>query len=165
MTRGQTANGGTSIGCGLTYCLDAKIAVDGIAIVSDGCENIAPSFASEYSRYTKRLDAEPTVYWYRVKTGYPAAAVWNYGLAAVQQQANYELQLFRKNCQTAKIDLQEFDLTGGADFYSLPNLAQTMRVGRYQLLDEILSYRLRTLDEVLDKTRGFPVLPRQLVTV
>jgi len=130
LTRGITAGGGTSIGCGLQYCLERGIEVDGIAILSDGDENNPPSFFGTYDKYVAKMGLTPTIYWY--KMGRHAGAT----------------RLARPD-----LDVQTFDLRGG-DYYSIPNLVQTMRVGRYSLLDEILAAPLMTLDEALPRTAG-----------
>lgn len=145
ITRGVTAGGGTSIGCALQYLLDKKIAVDGIALVSDGGENVAPRFGQVYAQYCDKLGVNPTVYLY---------------------QTNGDSdQEFNQVCAANHVDVQRFDLRGQkVDYYSLPNLTQTMRVSRYSLLDEVMATPLRTLDEVLDQTKDVPVLPKQLVT-
>lgn len=162
-----SANGGTSIGCGVRYLQDKKLTVEGIAIVSDGCENAHPPFGEAYQNYVRALGCEPpTVYWYRCGTAFPPNVVAAHGLRAVQGQADYEIQSFVEGCKRAKIDLQTFDLRGGVDAYSVPLLAETMRCKRYELLDEIYSCKFRTLNEVLDRTIDVPVLPqiaRQLV--
>ena len=44
-------------------------------------------------------------------------------------------------------DLQRFEITG-ADYFSLPNLAMTMRANRYSLADEIMETPLLTLNGV-----------------
>ena len=47
---------------------------------------------------------------------------------------------------------EPFDLRRtGVDYYSLPNLVQTMRSNRYSLIDEIMQVPLLTLAEVLKK--------------
>lgn len=134
------ARGGTSIGCGLQAVTDKKLTVDGITIVSDGGENEGPTFASAYQRYVKTMGNEPTVYFYEVDgdSGSPA---------------------FKQSLKHASIDFSEFNLRGQTvDYYSLPNLVQTMRVGRYQLFDEINETPFLTLDEVLTRTKGQPVV-------
>lgn len=134
------ADGGTSIGCGLQAMLEKGLKVDGIAIVSDAGENTAPYFGAVYAKYSARLGVEPTVYLYQTE-GDPDSA-------------------FSMYCKQHHLDVQRFDVRHGkVDQYSLPNLVQSMRVGRYSLLDEILAYPLRTLDEVLTRTTGMPVLP------
>lgn len=158
LTAGITANGATSIGCGLEYCRERGIQVDGIAIVGDGCENRTPQFADAYAAYAKKFDTTPTVYFYRTATSFPAAALGTWGLAAVQHQANSEVTEFLASCKRSKLDLQTFDLTGGTDYYALPSIIQTCRVQRYSLLDEILGTPLRMIDDVLDRTIGMKVL-------
>ncbi len=121
-----------------------------------------PDFATEYQRYSKTFSSDPTVYLFRVASAFPPDAIRIYGQAACEAQTFYELNNFRASCKIHKIDLQEFDITT-TDFYAIPTLAQTMRVGRYELLDSIMSTPLRTLDEALPHTTGEWVLPRQLV--
>lgn len=157
------ASGATSIGCGLQYALERKLELDGIAIVSDGCENNMPQFASVYATYAKKMDREPTVYWYRTKPVMPAkpphVSEWEYerGTRLFESQSNQEIAQFLASCRAVSLDVQEFDIRQGTDYYALPNLVQTMRVGRYQLLDEVLAAPFRTLDEVLDRTKGMKV--------
>jgi hypothetical protein len=137
-TQGIEAGGGTSIGCGLWRLADEKKAIDGIAIVSDGGENHVPWFAQAYDRYRGLMGNDPSVYLYRTPGG--------------------DANVLSANCQRAGIALEEFPLTDVVDYYSLPNLVQTMRIGRYQLLDEVFATRLRTVDEVLTRTIGMEVL-------
>jgi hypothetical protein len=124
-----TAGGGTSIGCGLQYLMDNNIEVDGIAIVTDGDENTNPYFGAVYQKYAKKFDKEPTVYVYQTPSGYKAS--------------------FSANLKAIGIDVQDFKLSGQTDYYSLPNLVQTMRVNRYGLVDQIMETPLLTLDGVL----------------
>lgn len=140
------AGGGTSIGCGLQYALDKNISCDGIVVVSDGGENTAPFFGQVYPKYCVKMGNEPTVYLYQTSG-----------------EADYQ---FRQHCEVSHIDVQRFDLRGQKiDYNSLPNLVKTMRVGRYNLIEEIMNVPLRTLDEVLDRTIGMTILPKTLVTV
>jgi hypothetical protein len=121
------AGGGTSIGCGLQRMLDNNESVDGIAIVSDGCDNTPPLFWDVYSKYSKKFDKESPVYLYKLR--------------GTDRPEFY--QHFK-----AGHDFQEFDLTGSdIDFYSLPNLVSTMRTNRYSLIDEILGTRLLKLGD------------------
>lgn len=126
-TRHICANGGTSIGCGLNRMLQEKIALDGIAIVSDGGENTAPLFADVYKKYAAFVDKDVPVYFYDV-----------YGDTAFTWALN-----------RAGIEMQKFDLRGKSDYYSIPNLVQTMRSNRYSLVDEIMATPLMALNEVL----------------
>lgn len=130
-TEHVTANGGTSIGCGLQRMLDEKIHVDGIVVVSDGGENSAPLFSDVYPRYSKLVDKEVPVYLYHCGN------------------KDREFSAFMK---LAHIDLQVFDLPRNIDYYSIPNLVATMRTNRYSILDEIMSTRLLTLADVFKAT-------------
>lgn len=132
-TRHITANGGTSIGCGLQRMLNEKEIVDGIAIISDAQENTAPLFAGVYRNYAQLAGKDVPVYLFRLQHG---RSGWDdRDLAVSMRAANY--------------DLQEFDLRGGkVDYYSLPNLVQTMRTNQYSLIDEIMSTKLLTLRDV-----------------
>lgn len=132
-TRNVRANGGTSIGCGLQYALERKLPLNGIAIVSDGGENNSPVFSQVYPEYCKRMDCEPAVYFYRTQG---------------------DQNTFSKTMSRAQLDLQEFDLTAGVDFYSLPNLVATMNTRRYGLIDSIMETPLLTLDEVFKYRKG-----------
>jgi hypothetical protein len=132
-TKHVSATGGTSIGCGLRMLLDKRISVDGIAIVSDAAENSTPFFAPVFSDYVNRLDVEPTVYLYKTD--------------------GERTDALERSCEMAGIDLQRFDLRGGIDYYSLPNLVATMRVGRYSLVEEIMATPLRTLTEVFGEEK------------
>jgi hypothetical protein len=135
-TRHITANGGTSIGCGLNRMLSEKMEIDGIAIVSDGGENTPPLFPEVYKRYIDFAQKDVPVYLF-LCTGEPD------NLTPRMKQAG--------------IEIQTFDIRGGTDFYSIPNLAQTLRASRYSLVDEILSTPLLSLNDVL-KTHGKEVV-------
>jgi hypothetical protein len=140
-----TAHGNTSIGCGVQYALERGLDVDGIAIISDGGENTVPIFAPAYQQLTKKLDKIIPVYLYLMS-----------GSCA---------NVLTKNCALVGIDVQEFDLRGGVDKYSLPNLAKTMRANRYSLVDEIMATELKVLDGVLKQTKGQEVLRGSVDTV
>lgn len=139
ITKGIKDGGGTSIGCGLQTILDRKLSVDGIAVVTDGGENNTPYFSAVYPKYCAALGVEPTVYCY-------ATAGYSMG--------------FEDLCKRTQIDVQRFDVSK-ADYYSLPNVIQTMRVGRYSLLDEVMAQSLKTVDMVLDKTLGWEAPKRK----
>lgn len=126
------ASGGTDMSCGVRYALDKGLRVDGIVYISDGA-NHSSAVKPVYERYCERMGVEPTIYFYKL---------------------DGEADVFSREA----LEIQTFDLRGQrADYYSLPNLVQTMRVARYALLEEILATPLRTLDEVLDKTEGMNV--------
>lgn len=143
LTRNVTAGGNTNIGCGLGLLIERGLTVDGIAVVTDGGENQSPVFALVYEQYVKRHGNEPTVYMY---------AVGNVSF------------IFEHNCSVRNIKVEKFDVRG-SDYYSIPNLAQTMRVGRYSLYDEIMQTNLVTLDQVLDRTKGQAIVARTLQAV
>lgn len=129
----RAGGSGTSIGCGVQYALDAGYDVCGIAIVTDGGENSAPQFAPTYARLCKVLDREIPVYLYLLKG-----------------QSN---DVLVAQMQYAGLDMQTFDLRGAeVDYYSLPNLVQTMRASRYSLIDEIYATPLLALSDVFKTT-------------
>jgi hypothetical protein len=128
-TRHFTANGGTSIGCGLNRMLVEKVAVDGIVIVSDGGDNTAPLFHDVYPKYAKFCDKDVPVYFY---------------------QLSGESDKLTPNMQRAGIEMTTFDLRGSKlDYYSIPNTVKTLRSNQYSLVEEILSTPLLTLNTVL----------------
>jgi hypothetical protein len=129
----QAGGAGTSIGCGLGLALSREWELDGIAIISDAKENTAPLFAERYQRLVKTYDKEPTVYLYRCKTGMTG---WG----------DHDLS---DTMQRAGLELVEYDLTGGIDYYSLPQIISTMRSNRYSLADDIMQAPLLTLEQAL----------------
>ena len=128
-TRHIGAGGGTSIGCGLNRMLAEKVAVDGIAVVSDGGENNAPLFTDVYAKYAKFVDKSVPVYFYR---------------------CDGDGDVFSGNLNRAGIESQMLDMRGSkVDFYSIPNLVQAMRSNQYSLVDEIMATPLASLGDVL----------------
>lgn len=132
-TKYVTANGGTSIGCGLQRMLEGNIEVDGIAIISDAAENTPPLFVDVYKKYCEKYTKEVPVYLYRCKDMYPG---------------HYATRDLKKYMAAAGFDLQEFNIENGIDYYSLPNLVATMRTNRYSLIDEVMETPLLTLKDV-----------------
>lgn len=129
------AQGGTSIGVGLQYALERKLPADAITIISDGAENAHPQFAACYEESAQSMHwgKKVPVYFYRITgTDHPMYTV-----------------VFLENCNKVGADLTIRDLTGGIDFYSLPNLISSMRVRKYSLVDEIYATPLLDLDTVL----------------
>ncbi len=124
---GVTPGGGTSIGIGLQYARVTDLQVDGIVVVSDGEHVNGPAFEHEYPMLTKALGKEPPVYYYRVGSG--------------NDRLGYALSAFA-------IPHQAFDLRAGVDFYSLPNVVQTMRSNIFSLSDEIMATPLLQLKDV-----------------
>lgn len=131
MTKRVSADGSTSVGCGLDSLLSRNIVVNGIAIVSDGGENASPRFADVYQKYVKKLDIEPTVYFYLVEGG---------------EHNNLSTSL-----KNAKIQAETFNLGRNVDYYSLPGLVATMKTSRYSLADEIMETPLLTLAKVFQE--------------
>lgn len=125
-TRTITAGGsGTSIGCGLRYAIERKLDFQGIVLVTDGGENSSPFFAAVY----EKLEDQPSIYYYLLAGDSPVLG---------------------KSLRDRGIEFQEFDLRGSrVDYTSLPNLVLTMRVGRYELLDEIMAQPLLRLEDAL----------------
>jgi len=135
LTNHITAAGGTSIGVGLDHILQREIEVDGIAIVSDGAENAHPRFASVYESYSKKIDKKVPVYFYKIVS----TEHLMHGMTLERDMAGESMQLF--------------DLRGGIDYHSLPNLVQTMRTNRFSLVDEIMAVPLKTVDQVLKERK------------
>lgn len=129
-TKHVLIGGGTSIGCGVQYAIEYKFDVDGIAVVSDAQENSAPRFVERYQKLCQNLDKEIPVYLYRFEPG----------------SRGFSDRDLATSMSAAGIDLQEFDLRKGVDYYSLPNLVQTMRTNRYSLVDEIMATKLYRWD-------------------
>lgn len=151
LTSGVVAGGGTNMAAPLKALLDKKIVVDGIVYVGDGGNNTdyanrpLHSVAKAYQTYTKKMDVEPTLYFYQTQGSDPNS--------------------FSPEMSQAGLDVVTFDLCRThVDYHSLPSLVQTMKVGRYTLIDDIQGYPLRTVDEVLTRTVGYAVLPKVLTT-
>lgn len=132
-TKRVGANGGTSIGCGLDLLLSMGEIVNAIAIVSDGGENQAPLFPVVYRKYCTALSVEPTVYLFHVP-GDP--------------------NVLTPRCRDAGIQVEEFELRGEVDFYSLPNIVKTLRAGRYALFEEIMATPLLTFADIFKEEIG-----------
>ena len=127
-TSGIVAYGSTSIGCGLKLIMDRNIMVNGIAICSDGGENIAPRFCSVYREYEKKFGISPNVY-----------------LLHIEGQ---DFDSLTALAYDAGIPYERLEMTE-VDYYGLPNLTRILRAGRYFLIDEIMNSKLLTIDEVL----------------
>lgn len=128
--------GGTSIGSAVQYALDKGFEVDGIVIASDGAENTAPLFHRAYEALCKKLEKSVPVYLYWLKCHQP-------------NRSGNDPDTLARNMRDAGHDLQVFDLRGGFDYYSLPNIVKTMRTQRYGLAEQIMETPLLRLDEVL----------------
>jgi hypothetical protein len=124
----EAGGSGTSIGCGLKSLQERKYVVDGIAIVSDGGHNTAPSFPDVYKSYSKLVDKEVPVYLFLTEGDDPRK------LTDPMEAAGIDMHIF---------DLRRVKL----DAYSIPNLVQTMRTNRYSLVDEIMETKLLKLSD------------------
>lgn len=134
------ASGGTNMACGIKMATERRLAVDGIVFISDGANHGLPVVPA-YRTYCDKLSLEPTVYFYKL---------------------HGESDSFSGECASGGLDVTTYDLRHKPiDHNSLLDLALTMRVGKYTLIDEIMAMPLRTLDEVLDRTIGMPVLPQE----
>ena len=131
LTKRIVADGGTSIGCGLDYVLAKKENIDGIVLVTDGGENTGPYFGSTYLNYCLKMDKEPTVYLFEMAG---------------------EMNILSRDLQSKKIQVTEFNFrTQKLDYYSLPNIIETLRVNRYSLVDEIMETPLLKITDALAK--------------
>lgn len=133
ITRGVSAGGGTSHGCGLLCAVEKRVPIDGIAVVSDGAENSLPFFVSVYSALCQSEGKTIPVYSYRLNSS----------------ESTYACDAFGRSMTAGGFELQEFDLRNKPiDYYSVLDLAKTMRTERYGLLQEIQDAPLLTLDSV-----------------
>jgi hypothetical protein len=130
-------HGGTSIGCGLDWAMKADFDASGIAIVSDGAENSPPFFAETLAKYQEKLGIDVPVYLYWMPCKDPS-------------MPHNDPRRLANTMEAAGLALDAFDLRGGVDYYSLPNLAATMRANRYSLVEEIMSTPLLKFDEARD---------------
>jgi hypothetical protein len=132
-TKRITADGGTSIGCGLKMIQDKNIIVNGIAICSDGGDNTVPYFHSQYNDYCDKMGMEPTVYLFHVPGD------WN----ALEDEWYSAKDRIRYHTP-----LEIFELGHSVDYYALPQLALTMRTSAYSLVEEIMDTKLLTFNDV-----------------
>src|SRR5574341_1207457 len=135
LTRMMVANGGTSIGVGLRALMERPggTDLDGIAVVSDAKENNPPPFPIVYHQYCEATGKTPAVYLYRMQ----ASGIGPGDVDLADGMLRYQFEM------------TEFDLRGGFDYTSLPNLVQTMRAGRYSLVEEVMETPLLTVEQAL----------------
>jgi len=130
------ANGGTSYGVGLEWALSKGLDLDGVAIVGDGAENSVPIFANSLGNYKAKFGKQLPTYIYKTA-----------------QSGKYlndsPLQFSR---HMASIPYTEHDLThGNVDYYSLPNLVQSMNANSFGVVEKVMACPLLQLDTVLPK--------------
>jgi hypothetical protein len=129
LVQGMRGIGGTHIGSSLLGARERGFVADGIAIVSDGGDNAGYDFRRDYAGYTLWAGQEPPVYLYRVQGS--------------------DSDRLSQVCQGTAMPYQCFDIPQGIDHYALAGLAQTMRVSRYSLVQEIMDTPLLTLQQAL----------------
>lgn len=132
MTKNISAHGTTSCGCGIDFLASKNIIVNGIAIVSDGGDNLNPYFHEAYPKYANQIGFEPVVYFFRVPG---------------------DRDFLSRGCTSAGIVIEKFEITSQTDYYSIPNIVKTMKTKRYMLYDEIMSTPLLTFDTVFAKVK------------
>lgn len=132
------AVGGTSYGVGLEWAADKKLELNGVAIVGDGGENHLP-FGHAMVRYEKYMGTRPAVYLYQTYCD------------PRYRGTNGDPGLFARYMQSyGGGEFTAFDLTSGkVDYYSLPNLVQSMNVSRFGVVEKIMACPLVTLDMVI----------------
>ena len=132
ITKRQMASGMTSIGCGLDYILQKGVVVNGIAVCSDGGENTPHSryFSEVYKKYASKIGIDPPVYFFHVPG---------------------DTDRLTPACKSAGVLIEKFDLGHDVDYYSLPNIVNTLKTSRYKLVDEIMETPLMTFDMVFAK--------------
>lgn len=130
ITKVVQAQGQTSIGCGLSYINNCGYDIDIIIIVSDGGENFYPAFVDAYKSYVSKKAQEPIVYFFRV---------------------NGDKDTLSITCNSNDIQLEKFEVDSSFDYYSLPNILNTIDTKRYALINEILDKPLLTLENVFNQ--------------
>lgn len=132
------ASGPTSYGVGLLWAASKKLEIDGIVIVGDGGENTPPIFANVLIAYKQSTGKDIPVYFYRT------FCAPNYANAPGGNPRN-----FANLMQSVGLQFTEFDLSSGKiDYYSLPNLVQSMNVNRFGVAEKIMACPLVTLAQV-----------------
>jgi hypothetical protein len=149
------ASGSTSYGAALEWAESAKLDLDGVVIVGDGGENTAPFFAMEWRRYAKKHDKRVPVYLYQTYCD-PRYAVSTGG-----NPKNFETVMngrmptaygWRGDFSGEPVPFTAFDLTHGQiDYYSIPNLVQSMSANKFGVVEKIMACPLVTLEQVFGK--------------
>lgn len=136
LTKRITTGSGTSCGCGVEYARTKNLSVDGIVIVTDGGENVAPSFGDAVKAYAAHFGKDVPAYVWLLHGSSPDT------MTATAQRAGIALTTFDLRKQGTAIDS-----------YSIPNMVATMRTNRFSLADEIMATPLLSLDSVLKWSR------------
>lgn len=145
-TKFIVAHGNTSYGVGLAWAIEKRLDLDGVVIVGDGGENTAPIFANAYGEYKRRFDKDLPVYLYQ--TFCPP----QYAMTPGGNPQNFAkfMALGANPMAPSPIAFTSFDLRSGkVDYYSIPNLVQTMNASRFGVVEKIMACPLVTLNQVL----------------
>lgn len=126
-TQHVKAAGGTISAVCMEVLRQSKFEVDGVVLVTDCEDNRPDMFIASWQSYCKAMSLEPTLYVFQVGRGRDT-------LLPMLEQAG--------------ILTDHFDLRGGVDYYSLPNVLATLQTKRWGLLDQIMETPLKTLEEV-----------------
>lgn len=131
------ASGWTSIGVGLQWAIQHNLKLDGVAIVSDGGENKPPYFHDAHADYKRRFDKDLPVYFYSVRGS--------------------SSDSLSHTTESRGIAITRFDLLHGVvDYYSLPNLVQTMNASRFGVVEKIMACPLVSLEQVVGPRKEKP---------
>ncbi len=132
------ASGSTSYGTGLAWAMNHGYQPGGIVIVGDGGENTSPMFAGQYRNYKTKHRADPPVYFYQT-----------FCPPQYADSPGGRPDLFEAAMRVAGIPVTKFDLTHGkVDYFSIPNLVQTMNCSSFGVVEKIMAAPLVTLDQV-----------------
>lgn len=145
------ASGSTSYGVGLAWAIDKKYDLDGIVIVGDGGENTPPIFAQQHGAYETKFDKSLPVYFYRtfVEARYATSQGGNPKNFANNMNVGH---MIGNRASYTPIPFTEYDLSSGkVDYYSLPNLVQSMNASRFGVVEKIMACPLVTLEMVFGK--------------
>lgn len=144
------AHGPTSYGIGLAWATEKRLDLDGVVIVGDGGENTAPLFAAAHVEYKRTFDKNLPVYLYQTYCS-P-----QYSLSPGGNPKNFATWMARADIagysSPGGIPFTTFDLTSGkVDYYSIPNLVQSMNASRFGVVEKIMACPLVTLDQVFGR--------------
>ncbi len=138
------AHGDTSYGVGLSWAASKGCELDGVVIVGDGGENTDPLFAMEHARWEKRTQKRLPVYLYQTYCAPRYAGMFG-----------GNTRQFESYMKAAGIEFTAFDLTSGkVDYFSIPNLVQSMNASRFGVIEKIMACPLITLDQVLGSQKA-----------
>lgn len=134
------AEGNTSYGIGLEWAIGKKLDLDGVVIVGDGGENTSPFFTQFHTVYGQMFGKNLPVYLYQTHC---------------EPKYMFQAGNFKKFMGGAGKSFITHDLThGNVDYYSIPNLVQTMNVSKFRVVEKIMACPLVTLEQVLPNWQG-----------